>query len=83
VKHSGARNVEVALDCTGQQVSLSVKDDGSGFAREGNANVRPGHYGLIGMRERATQIGGDLQLATELGRGTTVSVVIPAGHDGR
>ncbi len=36
VQHSGARNVEVALDCDRELVSLSVKDDGSGFARDGN-----------------------------------------------
>jgi signal transduction histidine kinase len=76
VKHSGAKTVEVALNCTPEGVSLSVKDDGAGFAREGNG--RSGHYGLIGMKERATQIGADLKVATEAGRGTTVSVVLPA-----
>ena len=78
VKHSGARIVEVALSCTSERVSLSVKDDGSGFSKEGNGNGLPGHYGLIGMKERATQIGADLQLASEPGRGTTVSVSLPA-----
>src|ERR1041385_2387296 len=81
VKHSGARVIEVALNSTPEVVRLSVKDDGSGFAREGNGNVRPGHYGLIGMKERATQIGADLQLASEPGRGTTVSVVLPASEN--
>ena len=78
VKHSGARMVEVALDCTPDVVRLSVKDDGSGFSKDGNGTALPGHYGLIGMKERATQIGADLQLASEPGRGTTVSVVLPA-----
>ena len=78
VKHSGARNVEVALNYSPELVSLSVKDDGSGFAREGNGNTRLGHYGLIGMKERATQIGAELQLASEPGRGTTISVLLPA-----
>jgi signal transduction histidine kinase len=78
VKHSGARMVEVTLDCTPDVVRLSVKDDGSGFSKDGNGTALPGHYGLIGMKERATQIGADLQLASEPGRGTTVSVVLPA-----
>jgi signal transduction histidine kinase len=76
VKHSGARNVEVALDCSGSAVSLSVRDDGSGFG--GNGAGRPGHYGIIGMKERATNIGAELMMASEPGRGTTVSVVLPS-----
>jgi signal transduction histidine kinase len=56
---------------------LAIKDDGAGFSRE-NGNVRPGHYGLIGMKERAAQIGAEFNLASEPGRGTTVSVRLPA-----
>jgi signal transduction histidine kinase len=80
VKHSGARNVEVALDCTPGAVQLLVKDDGSGFARDGNGRV--GHYGLIGMKERATHIGAKFDLASAPGKGTTVSVVLPSGSNG-
>jgi signal transduction histidine kinase len=82
VKHSGARTVEVALNCSAEQVRLSIKDDGSGIVREGNGAPRLGHYGLIGMKERAAQIGADLQLASEPGRGTTVSVLLPTGREG-
>ncbi len=76
VKHAGAKVIEVVLQSTPEQLQLSVKDDGAGFSRE-NGNVRPGHYGLIGMKERAAQIGAELSLASEPGRGTTVSVVLP------
>jgi signal transduction histidine kinase len=76
VKHSGAKTIEVVLESTGDALHLSVKDDGAGFSRE-NGNVRPGHYGLIGMKERAAQIGAELNLASEPGRGTTVSVLLP------
>jgi len=55
-----------------------VKDDGSGFAENGNG--ASGHYGLIGMKERASHIGASLDLASAPGRGTTVSVVLPNGH---
>lgn len=79
VKHSGARTVEVALNCTGDALRLVVKDDGSGFAHEENGRGQPGHYGLIGMKERATHIGADYELASTPGRGTTVSVALPAG----
>ncbi|MGH9558378.1 MAG: two-component regulator propeller domain-containing protein [Bryobacteraceae bacterium] len=76
VKHSGARTVEVALDCGPRSVHLSVKDDGSGFVENG----KTGHYGLIGMKERATHIGAEFALASAPGRGTTISVVLPNGH---
>ncbi len=76
VKHSGAKTIEVALHVAPEGLQLSVKDDGAGFSRD-NGNVRPGHYGLIGMKERAAQIGAELDLASEPGRGTTVSVLLP------
>jgi signal transduction histidine kinase len=77
VKHSGARTVEVALDYSPKALHLFVRDDGSGFPENGHA--KNGHYGLIGMKERASHIGAELELATAPGRGTTVSVVLPAG----
>jgi signal transduction histidine kinase len=77
VKHSGAKVIEVILKSSPEALRISVRDDGSGFSRE-NGNVRPGHYGLIGMKERAAQIGAELDLATEPGRGTTVSVLLPS-----
>jgi signal transduction histidine kinase/streptogramin lyase len=76
VKHSGAKTIEVVLESKVDTLQLTVKDDGAGFSRE-NGNVRPGHYGLIGMKERAAQIGAQLSLASEPGRGTTVSVLLP------
>ena len=72
----------MALESTPEAVRLSVKDDGAGFARDGNGGSQPGHYGLIGMKERATQIGANLELASEPG-GTTVSVLLPAGRTAR
>jgi len=78
-KHSGARNIEVTLESTSEALRLAVHDDGSGLGKDGAA-LRPGHYGIIGMKERATQIGADLQLLSEPGHGTTVSVHLPAGR---
>jgi signal transduction histidine kinase len=82
VKHSGARTVEVALDYSQRAVHLSVKDDGSGFASAENGHGRTGHYGLIGMKERASHIGAEFDLASVPGRGTTVSVTLPDGQNG-
>jgi ligand-binding sensor domain-containing protein/anti-sigma regulatory factor (Ser/Thr protein kinase) len=80
VKHSGAHNIEVALQSSSDAVRLTVKDDGQGFEKE--QGPRSGHYGLIGMKERASHIGADLELITEPGNGTTVSVMVPAMANG-
>jgi signal transduction histidine kinase len=77
VRHSGARNIEVAMKSTADTLCLAVTDDGSGFARN-QASARTGHYGLIGMQERASQIGAQLELRSEPGNGTTVFLTLPS-----
>ncbi len=77
VRHSGARSIEVVLAYSRNGVRLSVKDDGSGISGEGDGGLPSGHYGLIGMRERATNLGANLQISSQPGKGTAVSVLIP------
>src|SRR5262249_35528811 len=72
VKHSGARTLQVSLERSSERLCLLVKDDGKGFD-EGGAPPA-GHWGLIGMKERAAQIGAEFQVRSVPGRGTTVSV---------
>jgi len=74
VRHSGARTLHVSLDGASDHLVLLVSDDGRGF--EDGVPSPAGHYGLIGMRERAAQIGADLQLTSAPGRGTTVAVQV-------
>ncbi len=77
LKHSGGSVVDVALESTAEEVRLIVHDDGNGFAKQEATPPNAGHYGLIGMRERARQIGADFSLQSNPGRGTTVRVVLP------
>jgi len=70
-KHSGARQVELHLDCQPGQMRLWIKDDGLGF--EPGA-LPPGHMGVAIMRERAESIGASLSIESQLGQGTTVEL---------
>jgi PAS domain S-box-containing protein len=76
LKHAGARRVTVHLAFAGDQVRLSIADDGLGFDPEA-ARSRSG-MGLRSIAERAERIGGRLDLDTAPGQGTTVSVEAPA-----
>ncbi len=80
VKHSAARTIEVTLKSSPDALRLSVSDDGAGFEPSENGHLRPGHYGLIGMKERAAQIGAEFEFESAPGHGTTVSVVAPVGR---
>jgi signal transduction histidine kinase/ligand-binding sensor domain-containing protein len=79
VKHSGASTIDVVLRADAEGVRLLIRDDGSGMNGVAESGPGAGHYGLIGMKERASQIGADLKLMSEPGEGTTVSVTLPAG----
>lgn len=79
VKHSSGHQVEVVLDCSPQQFTLSVRDNGVGFDTRLHEPSQSGHYGLIGMRERAVHIRADLSIVSEPGRGTTVNLTLPLG----
>jgi nitrate/nitrite-specific signal transduction histidine kinase len=70
-KHSGARQVEVHLECQPGQMNLIIKDDGLGF---NPATVTPSHLGMTIMRERATSIGAGLKIESQAGQGTTVEL---------
>jgi two-component system sensor histidine kinase DegS len=73
--HSGARRAEVRLAFEPRRVRLAVSDDGRGFDV---ARVETnGHFGLLGMRERAEGLGGDFNVVTAPGSGTRIDVLIP------
>lgn len=77
LQHAEARELEVRLEGTPNELHLAVRDDGKGCPAAELVQPRAGHYGLIGMRERASQVQGDLRLESEPGRGTTVSLTLP------
>jgi signal transduction histidine kinase len=58
-------------------VRLSVIDDGRGFVVENDFQAYGGHWGLLGMRERASQVRGKLSLRSTPGHGTEVVLLVP------
>ncbi len=76
LKHANARHVRVCLCITQAAVSLDICDDGKGFALD--VARESGGFGLSGMKARAARIGGTLKIDSTPGKGTTVSVAVPA-----
>jgi signal transduction histidine kinase len=71
-RHANARNLRVAVKNEGNRVAFSVRDDGRGFDKRFVRGL-----GLLGMEERVRRLGGELRIDSEMGRGTTISAVLP------
>lgn len=74
VEHARAKNLTVKLELIEEKLMLSVKDDGVGFelGKSGEADK----FGLAGMRERAQLVGGELNIKSEPGKGTTIELTV-------
>jgi signal transduction histidine kinase len=79
IKHAQAREVNVELGFDPEGVELRVRDDGRGFDASAIA-IESGHFGVLGMRERAEQLGGQLRLESAPDRGTEVTVAVPVAR---
>jgi PAS domain S-box-containing protein len=77
LRHGKPRRVVVRLRTRQRETVLEIEDDGTGF----DVTVPYCGVGLPGMRERAAALGGDLDIITAVGRGTTVRVAIPSGAE--
>ena len=61
-----------------RRVEVEIDDDGCGFDPEVAAAAEGHHYGLIGMRERAAKMGGEIRITSAPGKGTKVHLRVPA-----
>jgi ligand-binding sensor domain-containing protein len=77
VRHSGATRVALGLRYHPNELIVTVSDNGSGFHATDTTLPAKGHFGLQGMRERANQIGGRLNVKSSPDCGTTVVLGIP------
>lgn len=77
IKHSGASQTWVYLTYDDYAVRLDVRDNGCGFNQVLTQTADRAAWGLLGMQERATLLGGRCQVISEPGRGTLVQMIIP------
>jgi signal transduction histidine kinase len=78
-RHAMAQNAWLQLSADDQQVTLILEDDGKGL--DERSENRSGS-GLLGMRERAVQLGGEMQLADRRGGGTQLILTVPLPKQG-
>ncbi|MFC2947270.1 sensor histidine kinase [Virgibacillus sediminis] len=74
LKHAEASLIQVKLEIGSDYLNMSVKDNGKGFDP---SMKRDKSFGLIGMRERVEMLDGDMEIDTELGKGTRVLIRVP------
>ena len=75
IRHAKATRVDVELTEESSALVLTVKDNGRGISEEEIANTRS--IGLVGMRERAMLVGGEITLQGAPGKGTTMTLRVP------
>lgn len=76
IKHSGATKAKVNLGFLKNGIKLTIIDNGKGFDTEREPDLK-GVYGLISMKERAHQIGGEVKIKSEFEKGTIITVTVP------
>ena len=78
-QHAQAQEITVGFRGDGDGLTLTIVDDGMGFALPPGPDVmtQAGHFGLVGMKERVTRLGGTFQVDTVPGAGTRITVRLP------
>ena len=78
-RHAHARSIDLTVRFGAHHLSVEVRDDGVGIASDVlEMGYKEGHFGLVGMRERAERVGGTLSVESRPGVGSAVAVSIPA-----
>jgi ligand-binding sensor domain-containing protein/signal transduction histidine kinase len=77
LRHAAPHDLSVGLTFVRRKLQVEIRDNGCGFDPSVIDSPNGPHYGLIGMRERASKLGGDFRIASTPGQGTTVRFTIP------
>ncbi len=78
-RHAQAKQASLAINFLPDRVTLKVEDNGVGFNMPGNPSeyAAKGHFGLLGLHERAELIGAILSMRSSVGKGTSIMVTLP------
>ncbi|MEE9616749.1 MAG: PAS domain S-box protein, partial [Anaerolineae bacterium] len=78
-RHASAESVVVEVACVDRNLRVQVTDDGCGFdaATVLRTGLAEGHFGLVGLQERATLLGGKARIESAPGKGTRIAVELP------
>jgi len=78
-RHANAQNIALEIEFREPEVCMGVSDDGAGFDVPDAPDefARQGHFGLLGLTERAEMIGARLEVESRRGQGTRVQITIP------
>jgi signal transduction histidine kinase len=74
LKHARARVLTVRLEIKENKVTLTVRDNGVGFNLQNGNGIK--HFGLLGMKERAAFVKGDLTITSQPGNGTSIQLIV-------
>jgi signal transduction histidine kinase len=75
--HAQAQSVNIQVSCGPDQWRVTIRDDGIGFDYHRALVVKSGQMGLIGMQERAQSIGGQIEVDSQPGQGTRLTLSVP------
>lgn len=80
-KHAQANHVSVSVDFAPAGVRVAIRDDGQGF--DSSSPPPPGHFGLMGMQERIHALQGEIQIDSQPGRGSHITIKVPTPDSAR
>ena len=76
-RHAKASRLDVELEDCGERIVLSIKDDGIGLIHQAASANKRKPFGLLGIRERVTSLGGHIDITGQAGQGTKIRVMLP------
>jgi signal transduction histidine kinase len=78
LKHAQATTVTITISGSPERLHMTIKDNGKGFdpKQVQEKYAQRGSFGLLNMQERATRIGGELQITSQVGQGATVTLTV-------